>query len=128
MAAISVKANPQLSWMTAERRPMRRFDLMEIQAVDEPNLRLAMYNNLAWVGHVLMNAEAMDELALAWCRERGLISEKIIVVVEGGCVRDVKGLPEGVDYTVADFDVCRECGLLDVDNCETCRLAGRGGK
>lgn len=34
----------------------------------------------------------------------------IRIEVEGGLVQEVKGLPDGWDYEVADFDVCPDCG------------------
>jgi len=30
--------------------------------------------------------------------------EKFIIIVEGGIVQDVKGLPEGTEYEVHDYD------------------------
>ena len=45
---------------------------------------------------------------------------KITIVVRGGQVVRVDGLPAGWDYELIDYDNCPQCGGADPD-CELCR-------
>ena len=45
---------------------------------------------------------------------------KITIVVRGGQVVSVDGLPPGWDYELIDYDNCPQCGGADPD-CELCK-------
>ena len=71
--------------------------------------------------------DKIDKLAKKTKNVVPVVSEKynktITIEVEEGLIQDVKGLPEGYDYDIVDYDckgICKICGeeVLEHDWCE----------